>query len=75
MDESKTKLIDKPIHVNGKEDNVEIEVALQYNTSFSETIYSYVNNINTREGGTHVNGFRRAVTRVFKQYGEDKNLF
>ncbi|MEM9922074.1 MAG: DNA topoisomerase subunit B, partial [Bacteroidota bacterium] len=75
LDESKTKLIDKPIHVNGKEDNVEIEVALQYNTSFSETIYSYVNNINTREGGTHVNGFRRAVTRVFKQYGEDKNLF
>ncbi len=75
LDESKTKLIDEPIHVTGKEENVEVEVAMQYNTSYSETIYSFVNNINTREGGTHVNGFRRAINRLFKQYGEENGLF
>jgi len=75
IDSTKQKLIDKPIHVTGKEENVEVEVAMQYNTSFSETIFSYVNNINTREGGTHVNGFRRAVNRVFKQYGEENGFF
>ena len=75
LDESKTKLIDKPIHVIGKEDNVEVEVAMQYNTTFSENIYSFVNNINTREGGTHVSGFRRAINRLFKQYGDDNGLF
>ena len=75
IDSSKQKLIETPIHVIGKEENVEVEVAMQYNTSFSENIHSYVNNINTREGGTHVNGFRRAVNRVFKQYGDDNGLF
>ena len=75
LDESRTPLIDKPIHVIGKEDSVEVEVAMQYNTSYTENIFSYVNNINTREGGTHVNGFRRAVNRVFKQYGEDNGFF
>lgn len=75
LDEGKTKLIDKPIHVTGKEENVEVEVAIQYNTTFSENIHSYVNNINTREGGTHVAGFRRAVNREFKKYGDDNGLF
>ncbi len=75
LDESKTPLIEHPIHVTGKEDNVEVEVALMYNTSFSENIYSFVNNINTREGGTHVNGFRRAINRLFKQYGDENGLF
>ncbi|MEM9820968.1 MAG: DNA topoisomerase (ATP-hydrolyzing) subunit B [Bacteroidota bacterium] len=75
LDESKSPLIDKPIHVIGKEDNVEVEVAMQYNTSYSENIHSYVNNINTREGGTHVAGFRRAINRLFKQYGDDNGLF
>ena len=75
LDENKTKLIEHPIHVTGKEDNVEIEVAMQYNTSFKDNIHSYVNNINTREGGTHVAGFRRAVNRVFKQYGDENGLF
>jgi DNA gyrase subunit B len=75
LDESKTKLIEKPIHVIGKEDNVEVEVAMNYNTSFSENIHSYVNNINTREGGTHVSGYRRAVNRVFKTYGEKQGMF
>ena len=75
LDENRTKLIETPIYVTGKEENVEIEVALTYNTSFSESIHSYVNNINTREGGTHVSGFRRAVNRVFKQYGDDNGFF
>ena len=75
LDEGKTKLIQDPIHVIGKEENVEVEVALQYNTTYSESIFSYVNNINTREGGTHVAGFRRAVNRLFKAYGEDNGLF
>ena len=75
VDESRQKLIETPIHVTGKEENVEVEVAMQYNTSFSENIYSFVNNIKTREGGTHVNGFRRAVNRVFKTYGEENGFF
>jgi DNA gyrase subunit B len=75
LDESRTPLIEKPIYATGKEENVEVEVALQYNTSFSENIFSFVNNINTREGGTHVSGFKRAVNRVFKQYGEDNGHF
>ena len=75
IDESRTPLIEKPIYVKGKEENVEVEVAMQYNTSYSESIYSFVNNINTREGGTHVSGFRRAVNRVFTKYGEDNGMF
>jgi len=75
LDETKQPLIEQPIHVKGAEENVEVEVAMHYNTSYSETVYSYVNNINTREGGTHVNGFRRAVNRLFKQYGEENGMF
>jgi DNA gyrase subunit B len=75
LDQNKQPITDNPIHVTGKEDNVEVEVALQYNTSYTENIYSFVNNINTREGGTHVNGFRRAVNRIFAKYGEDNGMF
>lgn len=75
VDASKTSLIEEPIYILGKEENVEVEVAMHYNTSYSETILSYVNNIITRDGGTHVNGFRRAVARLFKQYGDDNGLF
>ena len=75
VDASKTPLLDAPIHILGKEENVEVEVAMQYNTSYSENLLSYVNNIVTREGGTHVAGFRRAVARLFKQYGDDNGLF
>ena len=74
LDESRNALIEEPIYVKGKEENVEVEVAMQYNTSFSENIYSFVNNINTREGGTHVGGFRRAVTREFKNYADANGL-
>jgi DNA gyrase subunit B len=75
LDESRTPIIQTPIHVTGKEENVEVEVALQYNTGYQENIFSYVNNINTREGGTHVNGFRMAVSREFKKYADENGLF
>lgn len=75
LDQSRTPLIQKPIYAQGKEENVEVEMALQYNTGYSENIFSFVNNINTREGGTHVSGFKRAIHRVFKQYGEDNGFF
>lgn len=55
--------------------NVTVEVAMNYNTSYQEHLFSYVNNINTIEGGTHVSGFRRSVTRVFKSYGEKEGMF
>lgn len=70
-------LIPKILYVEGHDENsnVAVEVALNYNDSYSEHIYSYVNNINTIEGGTHVAGFRRALTRVFKSYGDKNGLF
>jgi DNA gyrase subunit B len=70
-------LIPKTLYVDGRDEatNVAVEVAMVYNDSFNEHVYSYVNNINTIEGGTHVAGFRRAITRVFKSYGERENLF
>ncbi|MFM9909402.1 MAG: DNA topoisomerase (ATP-hydrolyzing) subunit B [Chitinophagaceae bacterium] len=70
-------LIPRVIFVEGRDENtnVAVEVALTYNDSYHEHIYSYVNNINTIEGGTHVSGFRKALTRVFKQYGEKQGLF
>ncbi|MEO8583471.1 MAG: toprim domain-containing protein, partial [Flavitalea sp.] len=73
----RTPLLQKVIYVEGKDEasNVIVEVALCYNDSYSEHIYSYVNNINTIEGGTHVSGFRRALTRVFKSYGDKQGLF
>ncbi len=75
LDESRVKLIEEPIYVQGREDNVEVEVAMQYNTSYNEHVFSYVNNIHTKDGGTHVTGFRRALNRVFKQYGEEHGFF
>ena len=73
----RTNLIPNVIYVEGRDEksNVAVEVALIYNDSYNEHIYSYVNNINTIEGGTHVSGFRRALTRVFKAYGDRENLF
>ncbi|MDX1406655.1 MAG: DNA topoisomerase (ATP-hydrolyzing) subunit B [Saprospiraceae bacterium] len=75
LDESRTPLIDPPIHVKGREDNVDVEAALQYNTGYQEHVFSFVNNIKTRDGGTHVAGFRMAINRIFKKYGEDNGLF
>ena len=73
----RSPLLPKVIFVEGRDEatNVAVEVAMIYNDSYSEHIYSYVNNINTIEGGTHVSGFRRALTRVFKSYGDKQGLF
>jgi DNA gyrase subunit B len=70
-------LLPKPLFVEGRDEknNVSVEVAMTYNTSYNEHIYSYVNNINTIEGGTHVAGFRRALTRTFKSYGDKNGMF
>jgi DNA gyrase subunit B len=70
-------LLPKPLFVEGRDEknNVSVEVAMIYNAGYNEHIYSYVNNINTIEGGTHVAGFRRSLTRVFKSYGDKQGLF
>lgn len=70
-------IIANPLYVEGHDEatNVAVEVALTYNDDFKEHIFSYVNNINTIEGGTHVTGFRQALTRVFKSYGDKEGLF
>ncbi|PSR04889.1 MAG: DNA topoisomerase IV subunit B, partial [Bacteroidetes bacterium SW_11_45_7] len=75
LDSTRDPLIEEPIHVEGEKEGVQVEVAMQYNTSFVENVHSYVNNINTIEGGSHVAGFRRAITRAFKGYGERNGLF
>ncbi len=74
LDANREKLTDV-IHFQTEKNEVPIEVALRYNTSFVENVYSYVNNINTIEGGTHVTGFRRALSRVLKKYGEKEGMF
>jgi DNA gyrase subunit B len=75
LDGTREPLIPEPIYVEGSRDMIAVEVAMQYNTSYSENIFSYVNNINTIEGGQHVAGFRRALTRTFKAYGDKNKLF
>lgn len=74
LDESREKLMAEPIQIEGEKNDVPVEVAMQYNTSFSENIHSYVNNINTHEGGTHLSGFRRALTRTLKSYADKSGL-
>jgi DNA gyrase subunit B len=75
LDEAREEIIGEPLFVKGKKDDVEVEISFSYNTGYTENIFSYVNNISTREGGTHVNGFRRALAREFKNYGEENGLF
>lgn len=75
IDSARTSLLEEPIFISGGEDGVEIDVALQYNTGYSENLVSYCNNINTYNGGTHVNGFKRAITHYFKKYGENNGFF
>jgi DNA gyrase subunit B len=75
LDSTREPLIPEPIWVENSRDNIVVEVALQYNTSYTENVHSYVNNINTIEGGTHIAGFRRALTRTFKSFGEKNKMF
>ena len=74
IDSNKEKLIDDVIDLRTERNGVPIEVALTYNSTFNENIYSYVNNINTIEGGTHLTGFRRGLTTTLKKYAENNNL-
>jgi DNA gyrase subunit B len=74
IDSTREKLIPEPIYIENNKSEIPIQVALNYNTSFSENLVSYVNNINTHEGGTHVAGFRRALTRTLKAYADKSGL-
>ena len=74
IDNTRTPLIGDVIHLNTDKYGTPVEVAMIYNTDFNENVHSYVNNINTIEGGTHVAGFRAALTRVMKKYAEDSKL-
>ncbi|MDW3191718.1 MAG: DNA topoisomerase (ATP-hydrolyzing) subunit B [Cytophagales bacterium] len=74
LDDTREKLIQKPIFIEGEKAGIPVQVAMNYNTSFSENVVSYVNNINTIEGGTHVAGFRRALTRTLKSYADKSGL-
>lgn len=71
LDSNRERLIEKIIHISYDKSDVPVEIAMQYNSSFSENVHSYVNNINTIEGGTHLAGFRRGLTRTLKKYAED----
>ncbi len=74
LDATREKLIEKVINVESEKGGVPVEIAMQYNTSFTENVHSYVNNINTIEGGTHLAGFRRGLTRTLKNYAEKSGM-
>jgi len=74
LDSAREKLIPDVIYFEGERNGIPVEVAMQYNTSYTENIHSYVNNINTHEGGTHLAGFRRGLTRTLKNYADKSGL-
>ncbi len=74
LDSTREKLIDDVIYMEGEKNGIPVEVAMMYNTSYSENLHTYVNNINTHEGGTHLAGFRRGLTRTLKSYAEKTGL-
>lgn len=76
IDQLNTKggLLEQPLYLHHETDDYQVEVAMQYNTSYTETIYSYANNINTHEGGTHLDGFKAALTKLFNDYGTSLKL-
>ena len=74
IDETRKSFMKEPIFVKGERDNTQVEVAFQYNESYNENIFSYVNDINTHEGGTHLVGFKTALTRTLNNYGYKSNL-
>jgi len=74
LDGNREKLIDNVISIEGEKNNIPVEVALIYNTSYTENIHSYVNNINTHEGGTHLSGFRRGLTNTLKKYADGSGM-
>ena len=74
LNKNKEKLHKSPIYIEKNDGDVPVEIAIQYTTSYSENIYSFVNNINTIEGGTHLEGFKRSLTKVFNDYARGKNI-
>lgn len=74
LNRNREPLHETPIYVEGAKDNIQVEVSLQYNDSYSENIYSFANNINTHEGGTHESGFKSALTRIINDYSRKMNL-
>jgi DNA gyrase subunit B len=74
LDDTRVKLTSDIIHIVTEKNNIPVEIAMQYNSTFSENIHSYVNNINTIEGGTHLTGFRRGLTRTLKNYAENSGM-
>jgi len=74
LDEAREGLMDNIISIEGEKNNIPVEIAMQYNTSFAENVHSYVNNINTHEGGTHLSGFRRGLTRTLKHYADKSGM-
>ncbi|MDR1860810.1 MAG: DNA topoisomerase (ATP-hydrolyzing) subunit B [Bacteroidales bacterium] len=74
LDANRQKLIEEPIHIKSDKGEVPVEIALTYNSDYSENIHSYVNNINTIEGGTHLTGFRTGLTRTLKAYAENSKM-
>ena len=74
IDKNKDSIINDPIHIVTEKNDIPIEIAMSYNDTYNENIFSYVNNINTIEGGTHLTGFRRGLSRTLKKYAEDSKL-
>jgi DNA gyrase subunit B len=74
LDATREKLIPEPICIDGEKNGIPIEIAMQYNTTFTENLHSYVNNINTHEGGTHLQGFRRGMTNTLKNYATKEGM-
>ncbi len=74
IDSTRDSILDDVVHIDGEKDGVPVEVAMVYNNSYTENVHSYVNNINTHEGGTHLSGFRRGLTRTLKKYADESGL-
>ena len=74
LDQTRVSVLDDVIYIDREKDSVPVEVAMVYNTSYTENVHSYVNNINTHEGGTHLSGFRRGLTRTLKKYADESGL-
>jgi len=75
LDESEKSISGKPIYISGERENVQVEIAFQYNESYNDNIFTFVNNINTIEGGTHLEGFKAALTRTLNNYATKNNLY
>jgi DNA gyrase subunit B len=75
LDENRKLIIEEPIYIHSEKDDVDVEVALQYTDAFTENVFAFANNINTMEGGTHLSGFKAALTRSINNYAQAANLF